>query len=86
MKRNTNRLLSYLQTALEESDYEGEAKRIDGLFGSAELIIIDALSVMETRVTNAAVHRAIALCKQTITGKRSDEDFLLQCRRLQGMI
>jgi hypothetical protein len=46
---------------------------------------MDALSAMEARVTCSQVHKAIALCKQTMTGKRDDGAFQEQCRKLQGM-
>ena len=48
--------------------------------------LVDTLSALEREVSDMEVHRAIALLKAVIGGKRKEEDFQLQCHKIAGMV
>lgn len=81
-----NELLLLLSSALRGASFDEEAKKAESLCGQSQLEVMDQLSLMEIRVNDSQAHKAIALCKQTITGKRKDNAFVQQCWKLQGLI
>jgi hypothetical protein len=48
--------------------------------------LVRTLSALEREVLDAQVHRAIALLKAAIGGKRSIKEFEQQCLKIQGLL
>lgn len=76
--------IELLWAAMMWSEDENLAPRLKGKTKLPE--IIDTLSALEKEVTDMGVHRAIALLKAVIGGKRKEEDFTLQCHKIAGMV
>ena len=82
----TPEILRLLSAALFDSGLEEEAKTVESLCESSLQETMDRLSRLEIEVNDAQVHRAIAQCKQTLTGKREPDEFINQFRQMQGLI
>lgn len=67
-------------------ELDAHAKRIKELSGCPLLEIMSELTAIERQITDADAHRAVALAKQVLTGKRPLEDLTLQVQRLQGLV
>lgn len=75
-----------LWAALMDSGHETQAAKLKRC-GAADLnALVSLLSRMELEVVNAQVHRAIALLKAVIGGKRTKEEFTTQCLKIQGLL
>lgn len=75
-----------LWAALMDSGHEAQAAKLKRC-GAGDLnALVSLLSRMELEVVSAQVHRAIALLKAVIGGKRTREDFEKQCLKIQGLL
>jgi hypothetical protein len=68
-----------------ESGHEVQAARLKG-HSEKTSAIIQTLGLLEKEVLDAQVHRAIALLKAVIVGKRTREEFEQQCLKIQGLL
>lgn len=73
-----------LWASLMLSGHEDLAKRLNERMEVPELVYV--LTKLEREVRNAQVHRAVALLKSAIGGKRTFEEFERQCLKIQGLV
>ena len=76
--------IELLWAALMSSEDEDLAPRLKKKMSEHELI--DTLSRMEREAKSMDVHRAIALFKAMLGGKKTEEEFRQQCLEIEGMM
>lgn len=79
-------LVQLLWAALMDSGHEKQADKLKKVPADDLPNLIATLSQLEREVLNAQVHRAIALLKAVIGGKRARREFEEQCLKIQGLL
>lgn len=77
-------MIRMLQATIALSNEPHLEARINENMKTNELV--SALSIMEREVLSMDLHRAIALLKAVIGGKRTHEEFMRQCLEIQGLV
>ena len=79
-------MVDLLWAALMDSGHESQAGQLKRQGAKDLSSLVGLLSRMEREILDAQVHRAIALLKSTLGGKRTRQEFEEQCLKIQGLM